>query len=112
MTRGTTIFRILRSLGLFAGLSCAAWGHAAVPTGSVIALEQAEGVDLVLIEAGLGQGFRQGMSCVVSREGRHVADLLLVESRESVCSALIVGMKPGQLVMRRDLVVVKTLNKQ
>ena len=78
----------------------------------MIAFAQAEGADLVLIEAGLGQGFRQGMSCVVSREGRHVADLLLVESRESVCSGLIVGMKPGQLVMRRDVVVVKTLNKQ
>lgn len=76
---------------------------------SVIAFDGAESADLVLVGAGLGSGLRQGMTCHVSREGRQVAELLLVEARQSVSSALIVGMVPGEAVRRGDAVSIKTL---
>jgi hypothetical protein len=76
---------------------------------SVIAFEGTESADLVLVGAGLGSGLRQGMSCLVSREGRRVAELLLVETRPSVSSALIVGTASGEAVRRGDAVSIKTL---
>lgn len=105
----SSISRALGLMGLLAGLLGQTHAHASSPTGSVIAFDEAGSADLVLIEAGLREGFRQGMSCIVSREGRYVADLVLVESRQFTSSALIVGMTPGQRVSRGDVVVIKTL---
>lgn len=91
------------------GLSNAFQAYAGPSTMSVIAFEGAESADLVLVGAGLGSGLRQGMTCLVTREGRRVAELLVVEARQSVSSALIVGMAPGEVVRRGDAVGIKTL---
>lgn len=109
MSSRFSISLLLFRVGLVVGLINTVQAYAGSETVAVIAFERTASADLVLVGAGLGSGLRQGMTCLVSREGRRVAQLLLVEARQSVSSALIVGMAPGESVRRGDAVSIKTL---
>jgi len=100
---------LLLRLALVAGLSNGFQAYASSAGATVIAFEGAERADLVFVGAGLGSGLRQGMTCLVTRNGRRVAELLVVEARTAASSALIVGTEPGEAVMRGDAVNIKTL---
>lgn len=70
------------------------------------------GADLVLIDAGFEAGFREGMVCVVSRDGDFIGELLLVELRSRAASALILDLQPGFSLQSGDSVVVKTVSSR
>lgn len=100
---------MLLRLALALGLSNSVQAYAGAQTVPVVALEGTDSADLVLIGAGLGSGLRQGMTCLVSREGRRIAELRLVEARQSLSSALIVEVAPGEAVRLGDAISIKTL---
>jgi hypothetical protein len=66
--------------------------------------------DLVVLDAGFEAGFRQGMVCSVTRDGKSVGELLLVDLRARVASALILDLVPGLGLQSGDQVVVKTVS--
>ncbi len=70
-----------------------------------------EVTDLVMLPAGADAGYRPGMVCRVTRDGEAVAEILLVEVREHVAAAIIVGIFPDQLIQTGDAVRVKTVQQ-
>ena len=68
--------------------------------------------DLVLIDAGYEAGLRQGMVCVASRDGEKLGELLLVDLRSRVASALILDLKSGRSLQSGDSVAVKTVSSK
>ena len=108
MVSRLSISHVFLRLAFALGLLRVAQAHAASAVFPVVAFEGTDRADLLFIGAGLGSGLRQGMTCIVSREGRQVAELLLVETRQSVSSALIVGTEAMEAVRLGDAVSVKT----
>ena len=84
---------------------------AAVEAGSasVVSIAPTRAADLVLLDAGFDAGLRQGMVCRVTRAGREVAEVLLVEIRPQHSAALIVGLAPRQAIRAGDSVRIKLL---
>ncbi len=68
--------------------------------------------DLVILDAGIEAGLRQGMVCTVSRDGRPLGELLLVDLRPRAASALILELAPGQSLQPGDSVAVKTASSR
>ena len=68
--------------------------------------------DLVLIDAGYEAGLRQGMVCVASRDSEKLGELLLVDLRTGVASALILDLKSGGSLQSGDSVTVKTVSSK
>ena len=103
-----SIFHVFLRLAFAVGLLRASQAHAGSAAMNVIAIEGTDRADLLFIDAGLGSGLRQGMTCLVFRGGQRVAELLLVDARQSVSSALIVRIAPAEAVKLGDTVSVKT----
>lgn len=68
--------------------------------------------DLVVLDAGFEAGFRQGMVCSVSRSGKIIGELLLVDLRPRTASALILDLVTGLGLQSGDQVVVKTVSSR
>ena len=68
--------------------------------------------DLVILDAGIEAGLRQGMVCTVSRDGTSIGEILLVDLRPRAASALILDLAPGQSLQTGDSVAVKTVSSR
>jgi hypothetical protein len=68
--------------------------------------------DLVILDAGQESGLRQGMVCVVIRDGAKLGEILLVDLRLRSASALILDLQPGQALQSGDPVAVKTVSSK
>jgi hypothetical protein len=68
--------------------------------------------DLVVLDAGLEAGFRQGMVCSVTRSGENIGELLLVDLRPRKASALILDLVSGYGLQIGDRVFVKTVSSR
>jgi hypothetical protein len=77
-------------------------------TARVAAIQPAGPTDLVLIGRGHQAGFRAGMSCEVSRAGRTVAEIVLVDLRAHAAAGLITRLAdPGEFIRPGDTVALK-----
>lgn len=76
---------------------------------TVATVRPAADIDVVLLDGGLDQGFRAGMSCQVMRGEMHLADVVLVEVRQHVSAALIFDLKPDTAIRSGDIARIKTL---
>ncbi len=72
-------------------------------------IQSTEVADLVMIASGYREGYRPGMVCRVTRAGDPVAEILLVEVRERVSAAIIVGILSENIIEPGDAVRVKTV---
>ena len=72
-------------------------------------IQSTEVTDLVMIAAGHREGYRPGMVCRVTRDGVPVAEILMVEVRERVSAAIIVGIFSENIIEPGDAVRVKTV---
>jgi hypothetical protein len=60
----------------------------------------------------LEAGLRQGMICVVNREGEKIAELQLVDLRPHASSAVILDLTTGRSLLSGDQVAVKTVSSR
>lgn len=72
----------------------------------------ASSADIVVLDAGYEAGLRQGMICSVTRGSEKLGELVLVELRPSVASALIVNLTPDRSLQLGDTVLVKTVSSR
>jgi hypothetical protein len=107
-----------RLLCVFVALSGAISLRAAVSVERSVAparitlLAATPAADLVLIDAGHEAGFRQGMVCVATREGKKIGELLLVDLRPRAASALILDLNSDRGLQPGDTVAVKTVSSK
>jgi hypothetical protein len=67
--------------------------------------------DVVLLDGGLYQGFRNGVDCVIMRKGAPVAQLVVVASQDTRSAALI--SNPGNIIiLPGDEVRVSSMSPQ
>ena len=85
--------------------------RAVVAPGSagVVAVQPTPTADLVLLNRGFDAGLRQGMVCRVTRAGREIAEVLLVEIRPSSSAALISSVAPSHSIRPGDVANIKVL---
>ena len=101
--------RLLQFARFSALLSLALPGvHAAGVVGAVVAVQPTRVADLVLLDAGFDAGLRQGMLCRLTRGGREIAEVLLVDLRPHHSAALIVSVMPRQQIRPGDAAQLKT----
>lgn len=67
--------------------------------------------DVVLLNGGLYQGFRNGVDCVIQRKGDNVARLVVVACEDNRCAALIT-QRENVIVMPGDEVRVSSMSPQ
>ncbi len=109
------IARLVTAFALFfvvftAGLQAAALvATRSVEAAPVVAVQPTRVADLVLLGAGFEAGLRQGMVFTVTRAGREVAEVVLVELRPRAGAALILNLAAGQSIQPGDVATVKTL---
>lgn len=72
----------------------------------------ASSADLVVLDAGYEAGLRQGMVCSVSRGSEKLGELVLVDLRPRVASALIVNLTLDRSLQLGDTVLVKTVSSR
>ena len=66
------------------------------------------GKDLVILDNGLDQGFRNGMICEVSRQGQKMGEIILVEVQRDRSAALIIALENDCYLRYNDTVSIKT----
>ena len=65
--------------------------------------------DVVLLKDGLRRGLRTGMQCSVTREGRPIGELILVDVRPEAAAALITQLNAGSFIQAGDTVTPNSL---
>jgi hypothetical protein len=83
-----------------------------VGMGRISRIVSVSAADLVVLDAGFEAGLRPGMVCSVAREDKIVGELLLVDLRPRVASALILDLFSGLGLQPGDRVVVKTVSSR
>jgi hypothetical protein len=68
--------------------------------------------DLVVLDAGLDAGLRQGMICIVTRGVEKIGELQLVDLRSQASNAVILDIKAGESLLKGDQVAVKTVSSR
>jgi hypothetical protein len=68
--------------------------------------------DLVVLDDGYQTGFRQGMVCKVSRSGASLGELIIVDLRSKLSTALILNIATGQTLQRGDIVTAQTVSSR
>ncbi len=107
-----------RLLGLVVAFCGAAGLRGAITVDRSVGLAQVREVaslpaaDLVVLDGGFEAGFRQGMVCTVTRGNILIGELLLVDLRARVSSALILDLTSGQGLQPGDRVAVKTVSSR
>ncbi len=67
--------------------------------------------DVVLLDGGLYQGFRNGVDCVIQRKGATVAQLVVVATEDTRCAALITN-RENIIVVPGDEVRLSSMSPQ
>lgn len=98
--------------GVTAEASAALTVERSVGTARVTQIAPAAAADLVVLDAGHEAGLRQGMVCVATRDGELVGEVLLVDLRPRVASALILDLAPARFLRAGDQVQVKTVSSR
>jgi len=65
--------------------------------------------DVVVLDSGYYQGFRDGVVCLVQRGNTPVARLMVVATEENRCAALITNLPPDVIIVPGDEVRVSVL---
>jgi hypothetical protein len=68
--------------------------------------------DVVLLDGGLYQGFRNGVNCVIQRKGATVASLVVVATQETRAAALITNQLASIIPLPGDEVRVSSMSPQ
>lgn len=68
--------------------------------------------DVVLLDGGLYQGFRNGVACVIQRKGETVASLVVVATQETRSAALITNQLASIIPLPGDEVRVSSMSAQ
>jgi hypothetical protein len=77
-------------------------------TARVIVIQPAGEADLILLNRGHAHGYRRGMRCAVSRDGRFLAEIELIELRTHAAAALITRLAaPGEALRPGDHVALQ-----
>ena len=79
---------------------------------SVLAVQPTRIADLVLLNGGFDAGLREGMVCRVTRGTTEIAEVQLVEIRNTRSAALILSLAPKQAIRAGDAAVIKILKTQ
>lgn len=95
-----------------ASAGAAVLGGRSVGTARVTQIDRTPVADLVVLDAGLEAGLRQGMICIVTRGGAKIGELQLVDLRPQASNAVILDIKAGQSLLKRDQVAVKTVSSR
>jgi hypothetical protein len=74
---------------------------------TVSVVQPAASADLILLGSGYRAGLRAGMSCVVTREGAAIAELVLVDLRPHAAAGLITALSADQMIRLGDAVFPK-----
>ena len=74
---------------------------------TVSVVQPAASADLILVSSGYRAGLRAGMSCVVTREGATIAELVLVDLRPHAAAGLITALSADQVIRPGDAVSPK-----
>jgi len=80
-----------------------------VRTLHVASIADAGAADLVVLDGGHADGWRQGMTATVERDGVVIAQLRVAELRRDRAVALITGLEAGASIQPGDRVVVNTV---
>ncbi|HEY5552752.1 MAG TPA: hypothetical protein VIK52_12745 [Opitutaceae bacterium] len=80
-----------------------------VRTLRVATVANAGAADLVVLDGGHSDGWRQGMAATVERNGTEVAQVRIAELRRDRAVALITSLTPGSAIQAGDRVVVNAL---
>lgn len=85
-------------------------GQSLYPSGkaTIFGMVVVAGKDVVIIDNGLDQGFRNGMICEVSREGQPMGEIMLVEVQRDRSAALIIALENDCYLRYDDSVNIKT----
>lgn len=113
------ILRLTRSALAVAALLIGAGAAAQTPvvatstlsvgTLRVVSIASAGAADLVVLNGGHIDGWRQGMSATVVRDGAEIAQVRIAELRRDRAVALITSLEPGSAIRTGDSVVVNAL---
>jgi hypothetical protein len=95
-----------------ASAGAAVSGGRSVETACVTQIGRTPVADLVVLDAGLEAGLRQGMICIVTRGGEKIGELQLVDLRPQASNAVILDIKAGQSLLKGDQVAVKTVSSR
>jgi hypothetical protein len=80
-----------------------------VRTLSVASIVNAGAADLIVLAGGHSDGWRQGMTATVERNGATIAQVCIAELRRDRAVALITSLEPGLVIHAGDRVFVNTL---
>lgn len=80
-----------------------------VRTLRVASIANAGAADLVVLDGGHSDGWRQGMTATVERNGATVAQVCIAELRRDRAVALITSLQPESAIQAGDRVVVNAL---
>lgn len=111
--RTATSFSVVILLGCVAAIARPEFVRQSLePSGlaSVRSVQTGEAQDLVILDGGLAQGFRQGMVAIVERENATVARVLIAASTEDASVGLILELSPEQEIASGDRVVRSILS--
>lgn len=75
----------------------------------VFGVADAGDADVVILDHGLNQGFRIGMVCRVSRGGRNIGEIILVEVRDDRAAGLILALQENFSIQSGDTARIQTL---
>lgn len=108
------LFAFLLTAGVAAPFSAsaetavaAARSGAGVQTVTVSVVQPAASADLILLGSGHRAGLRAGMSCVVTRRGAAIAELVLVDVRPHAAAGLITALSADHTIRAGDAVSPK-----
>lgn len=98
---------------LFASLSLVPAGQGSLPEwvdagaediieAGVLAVEELTDADLVILSGGYETGYRAGMVGYIQRDGKDIAEVLLVEVRPQVMAAIIRDLSDGFSIQPGD----------
>jgi Iap family predicted aminopeptidase len=80
-----------------------------VRTLSVASIANAGAADLIVLAGGHSDGWRQGMTATVERNGATIAQVCIAELRRDRAVALITILEAGSVIQAGDRVVVNAL---
>ena len=75
---------------------------------SVSVVDSNLAADLVILDGGLEQGLRLGMTCLVERASQTISELVIIQSESSCSAALILNLASNSTIQAGDSVRIKT----
>lgn len=78
----------------------------AAPVKEVLAGESA---DMVVLDGGTRQGFRNGMICRIDRGSRTIGEVIIIASHRQRAAALILQIAPETTIQSGDIARIQTI---